>query len=230
LKEILLVEDEESLTEVLTLNLTLEDFKVTQAKTGTEALRYIHNNKFDLIVLDIMLPEVNGFDICEIIRKEKSDVPILFISAKGTSTDRIKGLSIGADDYLVKPFHLDEFLLRVKNLINRFSKKSNTLDDKDKFVFGNGYSVDFKTYEVDTKNGKLTLSKREIELLKLLISKKNEVVSRENILNALWSENSSPNSRTIDNYILNLRKHFEDNPKIPKYFISLRGVGYKFVD
>ncbi|HIP35407.1 MAG TPA: response regulator transcription factor [Crocinitomix sp.] len=230
MKEILLVEDEESLTEVLTLNLTLEDFKVTQAKTGTEALRYIHNNKFDLIVLDIMLPEVNGFDICEIIRKEKSDVPILFISAKGTSTDRIKGLSIGADDYLVKPFHLDEFLLRVKNLINRFSKKSNTLDDKDKFVFGNGYSVDFKTYEVDTKNGKLTLSKREIELLKLLISKKNEVVSRENILNALWSENSSPNSRTIDNYILNLRKHFEDNPKIPKYFISLRGVGYKFVD
>jgi len=230
LKEILLVEDEESLADVLTLNLTLEDFKVTQAKTGTEALRYIHNNKFDLIVLDIMLPEVNGFDICEIIRKEKSDVPILFISAKGTSADRIKGLSIGADDYLVKPFHLDEFLLRVKNLINRFSKKSNTLDDKDKFVFGNGYSVDFKTYEVVTKNGKLTLSKREIELLKLLISKKNEVVSRENILNALWSENSSPNSRTIDNYILNLRKHFEDNPKIPKYFISLRGVGYKFVD
>ena len=230
MKEILLVEDEESLTEVLTLNLTLENFKVTQAKTGTEALRYIHNNKFDLIVLDIMLPEVNGFDICEIIRKEKSDVPILFISAKGTSTDRIKGLSIGADDYLVKPFHLDEFLLRVKNLINRFSKKSNTLDDKDKFVFGNGYSVDFKTYEVDTKNGKLTLSKREIELLKLLISKKNEVVSRENILNALWSENSSPNSRTIDNYILNLRKHFEDNPKMPKYFISLRGIDYKFVD
>ncbi len=227
MKKILLVEDEESLMEVLTLNLSLENFEVTKAVTGNEALGLIKNN-YDLIILDVMLPEVNGFDICEIIRKE-SEVPILFISAKGTSNDRIKGLSIGADDYLVKPFHLDEFLLRVKNLINRFSKNKNTINLDNKFTFGDNYSIDFKTYEIESNLGKITLSKREIELLKLLTSKKNEVVSREEILNKLWSETSSPNSRTIDNYILNLRKHFEDNPKSPQYFLSIRGVGYKFV-
>jgi two-component system alkaline phosphatase synthesis response regulator PhoP len=228
LKRILLVEDEESLMEVLTLNLSLENFEVTKAKTGKEALDFFKND-FDLIVLDVMLPEVNGFDICEIIRKE-SEVPILFISAKGTSNDRIKGLSIGADDYLVKPFHLDEFLLRVKNLINRFSRRANKLAISNFFAFGNNFSINFKTFEIESNIGKVTLSKREIELLKILTSKKNEVVSREEILNTLWSESSSPNSRTIDNYILNLRKHFEQNPKAPQHFLSIRGVGYKFVD
>lgn len=228
MKRILLVEDEESLMEVLTLNLSLENFEVTKAKTGTEALELVKNN-FDLIILDVMLPEVNGFDICEIIRKE-SEVPVLFISAKGTSNDRIKGLSIGADDYLVKPFHLDEFLLRVKNLINRFSSKTNRVAVEDVFTFGNNFSINFKTFEIESNVGKVTLSKREIELLKLLTTKRNEVVSRDEILNALWSETSSPNSRTIDNYILNLRKHFEENPKSPKHFLSIRGVGYKFVD
>lgn len=227
MKQILLVEDEESLMEVLTLNLSLENYEITQAKTGNEALSLIKKH-FDLIILDVMLPEVNGFDICEIIRKE-SEVPILFISAKGTSNDRIKGLSIGADDYLVKPFHLDEFLLRVKNLINRFSKLSANHFDVDIFKFGNNFSINFKTYEIESNFGKVTLSKREIELLKLLISKQNEVVSREEILNELWDETSSPNSRTIDNYILNLRKHFEENPKSPQYFLSIRGVGYKFI-
>ncbi len=226
MKQILLVEDEESLMEVLTLNLSLENFEVTQAKTGNEALSLI-NNQFDLIILDVMLPEVNGFDICEIIRK-KSKVPILFISAKGTSNDKIKGLSIGADDYLVKPFHLDEFLLRVKNLINRFSKSSTSHFDVDIFKFGNNFSINFKTYEIESNIGKVTLSKREIELLKLLISKQNEVVSRDEILNELWDDTSSPNSRTIDNYILNIRKHFEVNPKSPQHFLSIRGVGYKF--
>ncbi len=227
MKQILLVEDEESLMEVLSLNLSLENFKVTQAKTGHEALALIKND-FDLIILDVMLPEVNGFDICEMIRKEK-DVPILFISAKGTSNDRIKGLSIGADDYLVKPFHLEEFLLRVKNLINRFSKQDKTNHLSDVFKFGNQFLINFKTYEIESNLGKVTLSKREIELLKLLISKQNEVVSREEILNQLWDETSSPNSRTIDNYILNLRKHFEENPKLPQHFLSIRGVGYKFI-
>ncbi|MGV6862257.1 MAG: response regulator transcription factor [Putridiphycobacter sp.] len=229
MKKILLVEDEESLMEVLTLNLSLENFEVTQAKTGNQALELL-KHPYDLIVLDVMLPEVNGFDICEHIRKE-SEVPILFISAKGTSTDRIKGLSIGADDYLVKPFHLDEFMLRVKNLINRLGKSNSpSQTDMDQLVFGNGYVIDFKTYDVQSKLGKTTFGKREIELLKLLTSKKNEVVSREEILNTIWSENASPNSRTIDNYILNFRKHFEENPKSPKHFISLRGVGYKFTE
>jgi len=227
LKKVLLVEDEDNLMDVLSMNLNFEGYQVTKAFTGNEALSQIKNS-FDIIVLDIMLPDTNGFDICEIIRK-KSNVPILFISAKGTSTDRIKGLKIGGDDYLVKPFHLEEFLLRVKNLTNRREVLTEN-KQKDNFTFGKDYSVNFKTFEIKSKLGTFTFSKREIDLLFLLTSKKNEVVSRELILNTIWPEHASPNSRTIDNYILNFRKHFEETPKNPEHFISLRGVGYKFLE
>lgn len=226
MNKILLIEDEDSLMDILSMNLSLEGYNITKAYTGNKALELIKYN-YDLIVLDIMLPDVNGFDICETIRRS-SDVPVLFISAKGTSGDRIKGLKIGADDYLVKPFHLEEFLLRVNNLINRHSKTKD-LQSPSIFNFG-AFSINFKTYEVRSLLGISTFSKREIDLLKLLTSKKNEVVSREEILNNIWPENSSPNSRTIDNYILNFRKHFENNAKSPIHFISLRGVGYKFVE
>jgi len=227
LNKILLVEDEDSLLDVLSMNLSLEGYSVDTVKSGAQALSMI-NDSYNLIVLDIMLPDMNGFDVCEKIR-QSSQIPILFISAKGTSTDRIKGLKIGADDYLVKPFHLEEFLLRVKILLNRHSSQSK-LSTVSVFDFGQNFSINFKTYEVDSLFGKTTFSKREIELLQLLTAKKNEVVSREEILNKIWPENASPNSRTIDNYILNFRKHFETHPKSPKHFISLRGVGYKFVE
>jgi len=226
LKKILLVEDEVSLMEVLSMNLKFEGYNVTKSITGSDALDQI-NNYFDLVILDIMLPDTNGFDICETIRL-KSNVPILFISAKSTSNDRIKGLKIGGDDYLIKPFHLEEFLLRVKNLITR-RKNQKKERDIDLFTFGDSYSINFKTFEVQSNLGLHTFSKREIDLLLLLTTKKNEVVSRELILNTIWPEHASPNSRTIDNYILNFRKHFEENPKRPKYFISFRGVGYKFI-
>ena len=226
MKKVLLIEDEESLLDVLSMNLSLEGYELTTASTGNQAINLIKNT-YDLIILDIMLPDVNGFDICEMIRKD-SQVPILFISAKGTSTDRIKGLKIGGDDYLVKPFHLEEFLLRVQILIGRHSKNTET-EEKTILKFGENCWVNFKTYEINSRLGQNTLSKREIDLLFLLTSKENEVVSREEILNNIWPENASPNSRTIDNYILNFRKHFEVNPKSPFHFISLRGVGYKFI-
>ena len=211
---------------VFLMNLNLEGYDVSTAETGKSALNLIEN-KYDLIILDIMLPDTNGFDICLKIR-EKSNVPILFISAKGTSADRIKGLKIGGDDYLVKPFHLEEFVLRVDKLLNRF-KNNNEPQKIDAFNFGDHFSVNFKTFEVKSKLGVSTFNKREIDLLEILTSKANEVVSREVILNSIWPENASPNSRTIDNYILNFRKHFELDPKHPKHFISLRGVGYKFI-
>ena len=213
--------------DVLSMNLDIEGYAVTKAYTGNKALELI-KFQYDLIILDIMLPDINGFDICETIRKT-SDVPILFISAKGTSGDKIKGLKIGADDYLVKPFHLEEFLLRVNNLIIRQSKL-NLNEPPSVFHFGSDFTINFKTYEVNSIFGLSTFSKREIDLLRLLTFRKSEVVSREEILNKIWPENSSPNSRTIDNYILNFRKHFETNPKTPSHFISLRGVGYKFIE
>lgn len=221
MKKILLVEDEESLVNVLTLNLELENYEVETATNGAEAIEKF-NDSFDLVVLDVMLPEVNGFDVCSILRK-KSLTPILFISAKGTSLDRITGLKMGADDYLVKPFNLEELLLRIAILINR-PKQSNELAA---FTFGEN-SIDFKTYEVIAQGKTLTLSKRELALLRFLITKQNEVISRDAILDEIWGKDKFPTSRTIDNYILNFRKYFEPNPSNPIYFKSLRGVGYKF--
>ncbi|NOQ71842.1 MAG: response regulator [Crocinitomix sp.] len=221
MKRILLVEDEESLVNVLTLNLEMENYHVDVALNGTEALESF-NASYDLVILDVMIPEINGFDVCKEIRKI-SLTPILFISAKGTSLDRITGLKMGADDYLVKPFNLEELLLRIVILINR---PKATIEIAN-FNFGENH-INFKTYEVQAKGKTLTLSKRELALLRLLISKKNEVISRDVILDEIWGKDKFPTSRTIDNYILNFRKYFEPNPSNPIFFKSLRGVGYKF--
>lgn len=221
MKKILLVEDEESLINVLTLNLEIENYQVEVANTGKVALEKF-NETFSLVILDVMLPEINGFDVCAKIR-QISNVPILFISAKGNSTDRINGLKLGADDYLVKPFNLEELLLRVAILIDR--QKTDVIPDTFEF---SGNQINFKTYKILAKGKEITLSKREMELLKLLISKKNEVVSRDEILDLIWGKDQFPTSRTIDNYLLNFRKYFEVDTRKPQYFKSLRGIGYKF--
>jgi two-component system alkaline phosphatase synthesis response regulator PhoP len=221
MKKILLVEDEESLVNVLTLNLELEGYLVEVAQNGKIALE-LFNPSHDLVILDVMLPEVNGFDVCKRIR-ETSETPILFTSAKGNSLDRVTGLKSGADDYLVKPFNLEELLLRVAILIDR-KKQDRSIEV---FEFGSN-KINFKNYTVEANGKNFTLSKRELALLKLLISKKNEVVSRDLILDEVWGKDKFPTSRTIDNYILNFRKYFETDPRNPQYFINLRGVGYKF--
>ncbi|MGB1103035.1 MAG: response regulator transcription factor [Crocinitomicaceae bacterium] len=222
MKRILLAEDEESLINVLTLNLEMEGYDVLVAKNGQEALDNFDTH-FDLVILDVMLPMINGFDVCTKLRA-KSKTPILMISAKGTPNDRITGLKAGADDYLVKPFNLEELLLRIGILIDR--NQSST--DIDRIEFG-GNEIDFRTYEANTVHGeKMTISKREAALLKLLISRKNEVISRDFILDEIWGKDKFPTSRTIDNYILNFRKYFEKEPSNPLFFKNLRGVGYKF--
>jgi two-component system alkaline phosphatase synthesis response regulator PhoP len=221
MKKILLVEDEESLINVLTLNLELENFSVEVATTGTQALSKF-NDDYSLVILDVMLPELSGFDVCREIRKI-SQTPILFISAKGTSTDRITGLKLGADDYLVKPFNLEELLLRVNILIDR--QKVDLGPEIFKF---DGHEINFKTYQAKANGENINLSKREMELLRLLIARKGEVVSRDLILDTIWGKDQFPTSRTIDNYILNLRKYFEKDSRNPQYFKSLRGIGYKF--
>lgn len=227
-KQILLVEDEEHLLKIIQLNLELEGYAVTTATTGIEALKEFRKKNFDLILLDVMLPEMNGFDVCEEIRKENKDVPVLFLTAKGSSEDKIQGLKLGADDYLTKPFNLEELLLRIQILIKRSSNVKSTSIIPDFFSFGNN-EINFATYEIKGVNGeKTTITKREIALLKLLIERKGEVISREDILDKVWGTDVYPSSRTIDNYILAFRKYFEKNQREPKYFHSIRGVGYKF--
>jgi len=225
---ILLVEDEENLQEALKLNLELEGYDVTSSFDGASALNILQKEHFDLIILDVMLPELDGIAVCESVRLQKLSIPILILSAKNSSADRILGLKKGADDYLTKPFNLEELLLRVEKLISKneqLSAKNNLVDI---FEFGNN-QIDFNGLEcINNKGIKITLTKKEAMLLKLLIENKNEVVTREKILQAVWGYNVFPTTRTIDNFILNFRKYFEEDSKSPIYFHSVRSVGYKF--
>ncbi len=223
---VLLVEDEENIRDLIKLNLEMEDYEVVATGDGKQALKFTREQHFDLMILDIMLPEVDGYQICEQVRIRNSEVPIIFVTAKDASTDRITGLKRGADDYLTKPFVLEELLLRVNNLIKRTSKApSNTPEI---YEFGNN-KVNFATYEADGNPGHFTLTKKEALLLKLLIERRHEVVSRQQILQSVWGYDVYPSTRTIDNFILSFRKYFEEDPKQPEYFLSVRGVGYKFI-
>jgi two-component system alkaline phosphatase synthesis response regulator PhoP len=225
---ILLVEDEENLHEALKLNLELESYEITSAYDGNEALKAIKDEFFDLIILDVMLPNVDGITVAETIRLQNNDVPILMLSAKNTSADRVLGLKKGADDYLAKPFNLEELLLRVDKLIQKNKKLLDKETIGDTYEFGNN-KIDFKAQEAITYNRKnIQLSKKEVMLLKLLIENKNEVVTREKILQSVWGYNVYPTTRTIDNFILNFRKYFEKDSRNPHFFHSVRGVGYKY--
>jgi two-component system alkaline phosphatase synthesis response regulator PhoP len=226
MNRILLVEDEENIRDVVKLNLEMEDFEVVATGTGKEALKHFKEQHFDLIILDVMLPEVDGFQVCEQIRLTNMDVPIIFLTAKDASQDRIQGLKKGGDDYLTKPFVLEELLLRVNNLIKRTSKTPE--NSPETYSFGNN-SVNFVTYEASGNPGEFTLTKKEAMLLKLLVDRRNEVVSRQQILQSVWGYDVYPSTRTIDNFILSFRKYFEKDPKNPEFFLSVRGVGYKFV-
>ena len=225
---ILLVEDEENLHEALKLNLELEGYEVSSAYDGTNALKAFQAEYFDLIILDVMLPEMDGINVTETIRLKNNEIPILILSAKNSSADKILGLKKGADDYLTKPFNLEELLLRVSKLIEKNKKLQDKDTIGDTYSFGNN-SIDFKAQEATTFSGqKIQLSKKEVMLLKLLIENKNEVVPREKILQSVWGYNVYPTTRTIDNFILNFRKYFEEDSRNPRYFHSVRSVGYKY--
>jgi len=228
MKRICVIEDELSLSELIKMNLELEGYFVEVITHGSEAfLRAFEMTKFDLIVLDVMLPEVSGLTICKEIRKY-SRVPVLFLSAKGTTQDRIVGLKLGANDYLPKTFDLEELLLKVQILVTGVEEEIEV--PLSILTIGN-FQVDFSTFEVMNLQTKSiqTLTKREIELLDFFNKKVGLVVSREEILDALWGNDQFPTSRTIDNYILGFRKLFENDPKNPQFFHSIRGVGYKFM-
>ncbi len=227
---ILLVEDEENLQEALKLNLELEGYEVSICGDGATALKMVAKEHFDLIILDVMIPELDGIAVCETIRLSNTQLPILILSAKNSSNDRVLGLKKGADDYLTKPFSLEELLLRVKKLIKKSEQIATKTQLPDTYIFG-GNKIDFKASEATTfLNKKIALTKKELMLLKLLVENKNEVVTREKILQAVWGYNVYPTTRTIDNFILNFRKYFEEDSRNPIFFHSARGVGYKYTE
>jgi two-component system, OmpR family, alkaline phosphatase synthesis response regulator PhoP len=226
---ILLVEDEVHLQHAIKLNLELEGHQVQVSGTGTDAIRVFREQKFDLVILDIMLPEMDGLMVCENIRMYDQNIPVLFLSAKNTPADRINGLKKGADDYLTKPFELEELILRINKLIERSRQIKNVNENKvpKLFNFGSNW-INFENHEAKGVSGKFELTKKELMLMRLLIENKNQVVSREHILKVVWDYTVIPNTRTIDNFILALRKYFEDDPKLPLFIQSARGIGYKF--
>ena len=227
---ILLVEDEDSIRDIYQRQLAKAGFIVTAVKNGTESLEMLRVQQFDLMILDIMLPEIDGIRVLESLRLQNNTMPVLILSAKNNSADKVLGLKKGADDYLTKPFNLEELLLRVHKLI----EKNKQLQDKE--TVSNEYNfdknaIDFKALvAINYKGEKIELSKKEAMLLKLLIENKNEVVTREKILQAVWGYNVYPTTRTIDNFILSFRKYFEEDSRNPRYFHSVRGMGYKFTD
>ncbi len=224
-----MVEDEDHIRENLKLNLELEDYEVVAVNNGSKAIKIFKEQRFNLVILDVMMPEMDGFDVCEQIRLEDMDTPILFLTAKDTSQDKIQGLKTGADDYMTKPFNLEELLLRIKNLLKRSSLSQGKGEEYKEYSFGDN-KINFITYEAIGVNGTHKLTNKELKLLKLLIDRKGEVVSRQHILQSVWGYDVFPSTRTIDNFILAFRKYFEPDPKNPVYFHSIRGVGYKFMN
>ena len=224
-KKVLIVDDEEHIRELIKFNLKKEGYDIEVAVNGTEALNIIREIKFDLILLDLMLPEIDGLEVCKEIRRneETSDIPVMMITAKGEEFDKVLGLELGADDYITKPFSIRELMARVKALLRR----SNVKKEENIIKFGD-VVVNFKTREVTkgTQNVELTL--KEFELLKLLIKNKGNILTRELLLDQIWGYEYIGETRTVDVHIRHLRKKIESDDKNPQYIQTIRGVGYKF--
>jgi two-component system alkaline phosphatase synthesis response regulator PhoP len=224
---VLIVEDEATLARVLLDNMLAEGHEAVIAVDGQQALELWQADPPDLVILDVMLPGINGFDLCRQMRAAGDTTPVLFLSARGQPEDRVQGLRAGGDDYLVKPFNLHEFLLRTANMLKR---RSWGLAGTESFVlsFG-GNRIDFRTWIAQLHDGtQELLGEREIAILRLLWQRQQEVVSRDEILDAVWGDDAYPSSRTVDNFILRFRRLFEPDGNRPLYFHTVWGVGYRF--
>ena len=224
-KRILIVEDEQRLRRSLTDFFTLEGYRVTGAADGEAGLTQGLEKRPDLILLDIMLPGMHGFDVCKALRDGGFRGPILFLTAKGEEVDKLTGFDIGGDDYVTKPFSLLELHARVKALLRR---AEGSIDEEDVFEF-DGISVNFTTYEVDVRGEPVRLSAKEMELLRFLIRNRGKVLSRDLLLEEVWHYDSDLSTRTVDTHILNLRRKLGDPTDRTRYIETIHGVGYKFV-
>lgn len=231
-KRILIIEDDSHIAEGLKLNLSLQGYDVDIAADGVSGLQKWKSEQPNLIVLDVMLPGMDGFSVLQSIRLEDERLPILILSARASSEDRIIGLTHGVDDYLSKPFNLKEFLLRVERLMARASWAGG-MDDLpagslgETCTFG-GNRIDFRTSAAYVKSGKINLTEQEVKLLKLFIANRGKPLSRKKILEVGWGYAGVVTTRTVDNFIVRFRKYFEEDPQKPIYFRSLRSVGYIF--
>lgn len=231
MQHILVVEDEQHLAVGIKFNLEQEGYRVSVAGDGPAALKLIEADplSIDLIVLDLMLPGMSGYAVCEALRESGNEVPVLMLSARTLVEDRVRGLDVGADQYLTKPFELEELLAMVRNLLARRSKPAwkNALPSE-KYAFGDA-QVNFSTFEVSVRGEPRRLTHMEMKLLRYFVENEGKVVSRNELLERVWEMRGDPTTRTVDNFVMRLRKYFETDPADPRHFLSVRGAGYRFV-
>jgi len=227
MKKILIIEDEESIRMALEDDFRLEDYDVEVASNGIEGLAKAENPDIDLIILDIMLPGMNGFDICKKLRSEGIKTPIIMLTARGQEIDRVVGLEIGADDYVTKPFSPRELQARVKAVLRRM--ETDPEDKAENLFRSSGLEVNFRQHKCLTNGEEVSLTALEFELLKYLIRNRGRVINRDELLDEVWGKDVFVTLRTVDTHIANLRNKIENDPSKPKLIISIRGVGYKFI-
>ena len=226
MKKILIIEDEQDLIKGLKLNLSDEGFDVDWADNGMEGLRKAVEEAPDLIILDIMLPEMDGLEVCRKLRQKNVDIPIIMLTAKGGEIDKVVGLEIGADDYITKPFSIRELLARIKARLRNTEKEGKAVPEIYSF---DDIEIDFAQFKIRRKGKELDLTSLEMDILKYFIVHRGEVVARNDLLDKIWGYESYPTTRTIDNHILKLRKKIEDDPSQPRYILSVYGGGYRFI-
>jgi DNA-binding response OmpR family regulator len=224
--KILLVEDEPGMQQVLKDNLELEGYVVDIAGNGLTGLQRILDNSYSLVLLDVMLPELSGFDVFKKAREKGVSTPVIFLTAKGEEIDKVLGLELGADDYITKPFGLRELLARTKAVLRRVESTSGGAAEK--MILGK-IEIDFKTYTATRAGKAIQMTPKEFDLLKFLWQHRNQSVSRDQLLTNVWGYDESLSTRTIDNFILKLRQKTEDNPAKPKHILTIHGFGYKLV-
>jgi len=224
MERILIIEDEESILMALEDDLKLEGYKVTGIEDGQQGLSMAKEGGYDLIILDIMLPKMNGFEVCKELRQAGVTIPILILSAKSQEIDKVLGLELGADDYVTKPFSPRELLARVKAILRRAKQ---TELGSDVYRFGD-IEIDFKKYEAVKNGAPIYLTRLEFALLQFLIKHKSQALSRDTILDEVWGKEVYAYPRTVDTHIAHLRKKIEDDPANPSYLLGIRGIGYKF--
>lgn len=226
-KKILLVEDEKHLAKGLTFNLKREGYKVTLAEDGAAAIDCLGKDEFDMMILDLMLPKMSGMEVIKKVRETNIRFPVLMLTAKSNDEDRTLGFEAGADDYLTKPFHLPELLLRVKGILRRKDWYEEPVRNLEYFEFDNMW-VDFKTGKAKGCEGEFYLTTKEVLVMILLITNRGKVVTREELLEKVWGYSPNTETRTVDNFISRLRKYFEKKPQKPRYIVTIREKGYQF--
>ncbi|TAK97992.1 MAG: response regulator transcription factor [Rhodospirillaceae bacterium] len=228
---ILLVEDDLPLARGMVENLRAEGYEIELVQDGLTGLARARNADHDLLILDVMLPRMSGLELCATLRGEGKKTPVLFLTARGEPDDRVRGLEAGGDDYLTKPFHLEEFLLRIKAILRRWEwYRSSVATAAGPVLKFGGNEVDFRSFNAKSWDGSThDLTEKEAMILKVLAERPGEVIAREDLIERVWGMDVYPSTRTVDNFILRLRKVFEREQQTPRHFITVRGVGYRFL-